>query len=192
MMIIMMMRRFNPDFLSLALLFSISVLSFFYLEKTYAMEFGNVSPISIIKEDGTNFEIYPTFIMEEGVKVSENSDVTNDKVPISRGEAIKISYKSPCGFPDSVQGLFLRGSPEMLVQSLSSTGAIQTLELKGEQKEFYSNSSPQEEGIETATIPNDITEAQLENGDVKNSDKLVFIVVCDDEKLYYVADTELK
>ena len=188
----MMMRRFNPDFLSLALLFSISVLSFFYLEKTYAMEFGNVSPISIIKEDGTNFEIYPTFIMEEGVKVSENSDVMNDKVPISRGEPIEISYKSPCGFPDSLQGLFLRGSPEMLVQSLSSTGAIQTLELKGEQKEFYSNSSPQEEGIETATIPNDITEAQLENGDVKNSDKLVFIVVCDDEKLYYVADTELK
>ena len=191
-MIIMMMRRFNPDFLSLALIFSLSVLLFFYLEKTYAMEFGNVSPISIIKEDGTNFEIYPTFIMEEGVKVSENSDVTNDKVPISSGEAINISYKSPCGFPDSVQGLFLRGSAEMLVQSLSSTGAIQTLELKGDQKEFYSNSSPQEEGIETATIPNDITEAQLENGDVKNSDKLVFIVVCDDEKIYYVADTELK
>jgi len=191
-MIIMMMRRFNQDFLSLALLFSLSVLSFFYLEKTYAMEFGNVSPISIIKEDGTNFEIYPTFIMEEGVKVSENSDVMNDKVPISRGEPIKISYKSPCGFPDSVQGLFLRGSPEMLVKSFSSTGAIQTLELTGEQKEFYNNSSPQEEGIETASIPNDITEAQLENGDVKNSDKLVFIVVCDDEKLYYVADTELK
>jgi hypothetical protein len=186
-----MNRRSTPNFLYLALLFSFSVMLFFYLEKTYAVEFDNVSPISIIKEDGTNFEIHPTFIVEEGYKVAENSDVINDKVPVTRGEPIKISYKSPCGFPDSVQGLFLRGSPEMLVKSFSSTGAIQTLELTGEQKEFYNNSSPQKEGIETASIPNDIAAAELENDDVKNTDKLVFIVDCDEDKFYYVADTEV-
>ena len=188
----MMVHYLDSRNLSLALLSSLTLLSFFYLEKSYAMEFSDIPPITVIKEDGTNVDIKPTFIMEEGYKVSENSDMVNNKISFMLGEPIKISYKSPCGFPDSVQGLFLQGSPEMLVKSFSSTGAIQTLQLKGEQKEFYSNSSPQEQGIEVANIPNDITEAQVENGDINNAEKLVFIVVCDDENIYYVTDTEIK
>ena len=45
----------------------------------YALEFDSISPINLIKEDGTMYKIYPTFIVEEGYKVFNNTDVQNDK-----------------------------------------------------------------------------------------------------------------
>jgi len=38
----------------------------------YALEFDNISPIDLIKEDGTIYKIEPTFIVEEGYKVFNN------------------------------------------------------------------------------------------------------------------------
>ena len=184
-------RYYSLFLLTFFSVFSLIVFSFDY--DAYAIEFDNISPMNIIKEDGTTFEIEPTFIVEEGFKVYNNTDVKDNKILLSRGEPIKVSYKSPCGFADSVKGLLLKGTIDRTISAFSETTTqLENIKLSGEQKEFYENNSPQEEGIEIAGVPEDIP-SDIEIADVPedNNYKVVLIVVCDDEEIYYTAAAEI-
>jgi hypothetical protein len=184
-------RYYSLFLLTFFSVFSLIVFSFDY--DAHAIEFDNISPINIIKEDGTTFEIEPTFIVEEGFKVYNNTDVKDNKISLTRGEPIKVSYKSPCGFADSVKGLLLKGTIDRTISAFSETTTqLENIKLSGEQKEFYENNSPQEEGIEIAGVPEDIP-SDIEIADVPedNNYKVVLVVVCDDEEIYYTAAAEI-
>ena len=170
-----------------------SLITVFSFDDAQAIEFDNISPMNIIKEDGSTFEIEPTFIVEEGFKVYNNTDVKDNKISLTRGEPIKVSYKSPCGFADSIKGLLLKGTIDRTISAFSETTTqIEDIKLSGEQKEFYENNSPQEEGIEIADVPEDIP-SDIEIADVPedNNYKVVLVVVCDDEEIYYTAAAEI-
>jgi hypothetical protein len=170
-----------------------SLITVFSFDDVQAIEFDNISPMNIIKEDGSTFEIEPTFIVEEGFKVYNNTDVKDNKISLTRGEPIKVSYKSPCGFADSIKGLLLKGTIDRTISAFSETTTqIEDIKLSGEQKEFYENNSPQEEGIEIADVPEDIP-SDIEIADVPedNNYKVVLVVVCDDEEIYYTAAAEI-
>ena len=170
-----------------------SVITVFSFDDAQAIEFDNISPMNIIKEDGSTFEIEPTFIVEEGFKVYNNTDVKDNKISLTRGEPIKVSYKSPCGFADSIKGLLLKGTIDRTISAFSETTTqIEDIKLSGEQKEFYENNSPQEEGIEIAGIPKDV-QSDIETTGVTedNNYKVVLVVVCDDEEIYYTAAAEI-
>ena len=170
-----------------------SLITVFSFDDAHAIEFDNISPMNIIKDDGTTFEIEPTFIVEEGFKVYNNTDVKDNKISLTRGEPIKISYKSPCGFADSIKGLLLKGTIDRTISAFSETTTqLEDIKLSGEQKEFYENNSPQEEGIEIAGVPEDIP-SDIEIADVPedNNYKVVLVVVCDDEEIYYTAAAEI-
>jgi len=170
-----------------------SLITVFSFDDVQAIEFENISPMNIIKEDGTTFEIEPTFIVEEGFKVYNNTDVKDNKISLTRGEPIKISYKSPCGFADSIKGLLLKGTIDRTISAFSETTTqLEDIKLSGEQKEFYENNSPQEEGIEIAGVPEDIP-SDIEIADVPedNNYKVVLVVVCDDEEIYYTTAAEI-
>lgn len=186
----------NRDYYSVFLLIFFSVFSLitvFSFDDVQAIEFENISPMNIIKDDGTTFEIEPTFIVEEGFKVYNNTDVKDNKISLTRGEPIKVSYKSPCGFADSIKGLLLKGTIDRTISAFSETTTqLEDIKLSGEQKEFYENNSPQEEGIEIAGVPEDIP-SDIEIADVPedNNYKVVLVVVCDDEEIYYTAAAEI-
>ena len=170
-----------------------SLITVFSFDDAHAFEFDNISPMNIIKDDGTTFEIEPTFIVEEGFKVYNNTDVKDNKISLTRGEPIKVSYKSPCGFADSIKGLLLKGTIDRTISAFSETTTqLENIKLSGEQKEFYENNSPQEEGIEIAGVPEDIP-SDIETAGVKedNNYKVVLVVVCDDEEIYYTAAAEI-
>ena len=170
-----------------------SLITVFSFDDAHAIEFDNISPMNIIKEDGSTFEIEPTFIVEEGFKVYNNTDVKDNKISLTRGEPIKVSYKSPCGFADSIKGLLLKGTIDRTISAFSETTTqIEDIKLSGEQKEFYENNSPEEEGIEIADVPEDIP-SDIEIADVPedNNYKVVLVVVCDDEEIYYTAAAEI-
>ena len=170
-----------------------SIITVFSLDDAHAIEFDNISPMNIIKDDGTTFEIEPTFIVEEGFKVYNNTDVKDNKISLTRGEPIKVSYKSPCGFADSIKGLLLKGTIDRTISAFSETTTqLEDIKLSGEQKEFYENNSPQEEGIEIAGVPEDIP-SDIEIADVPedNNYKVVLVVVCDDEEIYYTTAAEI-
>jgi hypothetical protein len=163
----------------------------------YALEFDSISPINLIKEDGTVYKISPTFIVEEGYKVFNNTDVQNDRVIINKGESVKISYESPCGFADSIKGLLLKGKIDQSVSTFSAnTSPLQTIKLSGDQIEFYDNSSPQEKSIEIANIPENIS-TDVEIADIfpdrpnEANYKIVLVLNCDEEIVYYTADAEV-
>jgi hypothetical protein len=166
-----------------------SLITVFSFDDAYAIEFDTISPMNIIKEDGTTFEIDPTFIVEEGFKVYNNTDIKDNKISLTRGEPIKVSYKSPCGFADSIKGLLLKGTIDRTISAFSETTTqLEDIKLSGEQKEFYENNSPQEEGIEIAGIPSNIETAGITED---NNYKVVLVVVCDDEEIYYTATAEI-
>lgn len=170
-----------------------SLITVFSFDDVQAIEFENISPMNIIKDDGTTFEIEPTFIVEEGFKVYNNTDVKDNKISLTRGEPIKVSYKSPCGFADSIKGLLLKGTIDRTISAFSETTTqLEDIKLSGEQKEFYENNSPQEEGIEIAGVPEDIP-SDIEIAGVPNGNnyKVVLVVVCDDEEIYYTAAAEI-
>ena len=170
-----------------------SIITVFSFDDAHAIEFDNISPMNIIKDDGTTFEIEPTFIVEEGFKVYNNTDVKDNKISLTRGEPIKISYKSPCGFADSIKGLLLKGTIDRTISAFSETTTqLEDIKLSGEQKEFYENNSPQEEGIEIAGVPEDIP-SDIEIAGVPNGNnyKVVLVVVCDDEEIYYTTAAEI-
>jgi hypothetical protein len=181
-------------FLFLLTFFSIFTLIVFSSVDAYADEFDNISPMNIIKEDGTTFEIEPTFLVEEGFRVFNNTDVNDNKISLTKGEPVKISYKSPCGFADSIKGLLLKGTIDRSISAFSATTTqLEDIKLSGEQKEFYENSSPQKEGIEVAGIPQDILE-DIETADIPAEDnnyKIVVVVTCDDDVIYYTAAAEI-
>lgn len=170
-----------------------SIITVFSFDDAHAIEFDNISPMNIIKDDGTTFEIEPTFIVEEGFKVYNNTDVKDNKISLTRGEPIKVSYKSPCGFADSIKGLLLKGTIDRTISAFSETTTqLEDIKLSGEQKEFYENNSPQEEGIEIAGVPEDIP-SDIEIAGVPNGNnyKVVLVVVCDDEEIYYTTAAEI-
>ncbi len=181
-------------FLFLLTFFSIFTLIGSSSVDAYADEFDNISPMNIIKEDGTTFEIEPTFLVEEGFRVFNNTDVNVNKISLTKGEPVKISYKSPCGFADSIKGLLLKGTIDRSISAFSATTTqLEDIKLSGEQKEFYENSSPQKEGIEVAGIPQDILE-DIETADIPAEDnnyKIVVVVTCDDDVIYYTAPAEI-
>jgi hypothetical protein len=181
-------------FLFLLTFFSIFTLIVSSSVDAYADEFDNISPMNIIKEDGTTFEIEPTFLVEEGFRVFNNTDVNDNKISLTKGEPVKISYKSPCGFADSIKGLLLKGTIDRSISAFSATTTqLEDIKLSGEQKEFYENSSPQKEGIEVAGIPEDIPE-DIETADIPvedNNYKIVVVVTCDDDVIYYTAAAEI-
>lgn len=170
-----------------------SIITVFSFDDAHAIEFDNISPMNIIKDDGTTFEIEPTFIVEEGFKVYNNTDVKDNKISLTRGEPIKISYKSPCGFADSIKGLLLKGTIDRTISAFSETTTqLEDIKLSGEQKEFYENNSPQEEGIEIAGVPEDIpSDIEIAGVPEDNNYKVVLVVVCDDEEIYYTAAAEI-
>jgi hypothetical protein len=163
----------------------------------YALEFDNISPINLIKEDGTIYKIEPTFIVEEGYKVFNNTNVQENKVILTKGEPVKISYESPCGFADDMKGLLLRGTIDQSISTFSTnTSPLQTIKLSGDQIEFYENPSPQEKSIETANIPTNVS-TDVEIADIfpnRPNDvnyKIVLVLNCDEEVVYYTADAEI-
>ena len=164
---------------------------------TYALEFDNISPINLIKEDGTIYKIEPTFIVEEGYKVFNNTNVQENKVVLTKGEPVKISYESPCGFADEMKGLLLKGTIDQSISTFSTnTSPLQTIKLSGDQIEFYQNSSPQEKSIEIANIPTNVsTDIEIEDifpnraGEVNY--KIVLVLNCDEDVVYYTADAEI-
>jgi hypothetical protein len=178
----------------LLIFFSVfSLITVFLFDDVQAIEFENISPMNIIKDDGTTFEIEPTFIVEEGFKVYNNTDVKDNKISLTRGEPIKVSYKSPCGFADSIKGLLLKGTIDRTISAFSETTTqLEDIKLSGEQKEFYENNSPQEEGIEIAGVPEDIpSDIEIAGVPENNNYKVVLVVVCDDEEIYYTAAAEI-
>lgn len=170
-----------------------SLITVFSFDDAHAIEFDNISPMNIIKDDGTTFEIEPTFIVEEGFKVYNNTDVKDNKISLTRGEPIKVSYKSPCGFADSIKGLLLKGTIDRTISAFSETTTqLEDIKLSGEQKEFYENNSPQEEGIEIAGVPEDIpSDIEIAGVPEDNNYKVILVVVCDDEEIYYTAAAEI-
>jgi hypothetical protein len=163
----------------------------------YALEFNNILPINLIKEDGTIYKIEPTFIVEEGYKVFNNTNVHENKVLLTRGEPVKISYESPCGFADDMKGLLLRGTIDQSISTFSTnTSPLQTIKLSGDQIEFYENPSPQEKSIEIANIPTNVS-TDVEIADIfpnRPNDvnyKIVLVLNCDEEVVYYSADGEI-
>jgi len=181
-------------FLLLLTFFSIFSLIVFSSVVAYAIEFDSIDPINLIKEDGSTFEIEPTFIVEEGSKLYNNTNLKDNKISLTKGEPIKVSYKSPCGFADSIKGLVLKGTIDRSISAFSATTTqLENIKLSGEQKEFYENNSPQEEGIEIAGIPEDVPE-DIETTDISAEDnnyKIVLVVVCDDDVIYYTAAAEI-
>lgn len=177
-------------FSSLSVIISLSI-------NAYALEFDTISPINLIKEDGTIYKIEPTFIVEEGYKVFNNTDVQENKVVLTKGEPIKISYESPCGFADEMKGLLLKGTIDQSISTFSTnTSPLQTIKLSGDQIEFYQNSSPQEKSIEIANIPTNVsTDIEIEDifpnraGEVNY--KIVLVLNCDEEVVYYTANAEI-
>ena len=188
-------------------IFLLAILSFYATiivlsENAYAAadddEFDKIAPMSIIKEDGTAFEIQPTFLVEEGYKVFNNTNVNDNKISLTKGEPIKISYKSPCGFANSVKGLLLKGTIDRTLSAFSeNTAQLENIKLNGEQKEFYENSAPNDESIEITGIPEDIP-SDIEISGVPNGNedtnnyKVVLVVDCDEEVIYYTAAAEIK
>jgi len=177
-------------FSSLSVIISLSI-------NAYALEFNTISPINLIKEDGTIYKIEPTFIVEEGYKVFNNTNVQENKVVLTKGEPIKISYESPCGFADEMKGLLLKGTIDQSISTFSTnTSPLQTIKLSGDQIEFYQNSSPQEKSIEIANIPTNVsTDIEIEDifpnraGEVNY--KIVLVLNCDEEVVYYTANAEI-
>lgn len=163
----------------------------------YALEFDTISPINLIKEDGTIYKIQPTFIVEEGYKVFNNTDVQENKVVLTKGEPVKISYESPCGFADEMKGLLLKGTIDQSISTFSTnTSPLQTIKLSGDQIEFYQNSSPQEKSIEIANIPTNVsTDIEIEDIFPNRADevnyKIVLVLNCDEEVVYYTANAEI-
>jgi hypothetical protein len=163
----------------------------------YALEFDTISPIDLIKEDGTIYKIEPTFIVEEGYKVFNNTDVQDNKVVLTKGEPVKISYESPCGFADEMKGLLLQGTIDQSISTFSAnTSPLQTIKLSGDQIEFYENPSPQEKSIEITNIPTNVS-TDIEIADIfpdRSNDvnyKIVLVLNCDEEVVYYTADAEI-
>jgi hypothetical protein len=192
-----MITTYNYSILFLLTLFS--SLSFIISSaiNVYALEFDNIPPIDLIKEDGTIYKIDPTFIVEEGYKVFNNTDVQENKVILTKGEPVKISYESPCGFADDLKGLLLKGTIDQSLSTFSTnTSPLQTIKLSGDQIEFYENPSPQEKSIETANIPTNVS-TDVEIADIfpdRSNDvnyKIVLVLNCDEEVVYYTADAEI-
>ena len=163
----------------------------------YALEFNSISPINLMKEDGTVYKIEPTFIVEEGYRVFNNTDVQDNSVILAKGESVKISYESPCGFADSIKGLLLKGTIDQSISAFSThTSPFQTIKLSGDQIEFYENLSPQEKSIEIANIPTNVS-TDVEIADIfpnRANDvnyKIVLVLNCDEEVVYYTADAEI-
>ena len=163
----------------------------------YALEFDSISPINLIKEDGTVYKIGPTFIVEEGFRVLNNTNVQDNSVVLAKGESVKISYESPCGFADSIKGLLLKGTIEQSIGAFSAnTSPLQNLKLSGDQIEFYENPAPQEESIDIANIPKNVS-TDVEIADIfpdmpdEANYKIVLVLNCDEEVVYYTADAEV-
>jgi hypothetical protein len=193
------MRMLTRSSFSLLFLGTFFIFSFIISSaiNVYANEFDSISPINLIKEDGTVYKISPTYIVEEGYKVFNNTDVQNDRVIINKGESVKISYESPCGFADSMKGLLLKGKIDQSVSTFSAnTNPLQTIKLSGDQIEFYDNSSPQDKSIEIANIPENIS-TDVEIADIfpdrpnEANYKIVLVLNCDEEIVYYTADAEV-
>ncbi len=162
-----------------------------------ALEFDSISPINLMKEDGTIYKIEPTFIVEEGYRVFNNTDVQDNRVILAKGESVKISYESPCGFADSIKGLLLKGTIEQSISAFSAnTSPLQTIKLSGDQIEFYENPAPQEKSIEIANIPTNVS-TDVEIADIfpdmpdEANYKIVLVLNCDEEVVYYTADAEV-
>ena len=192
-----MITTYNYSILFLLTLFS--SLSFIISSEinVYALEFDNIPSIDLIKEDGTIYKIDPTFIVEEGYKVFNNTAVQENKVILTKGEPVKISYESPCGFADDMKGLLLKGTIDQSLSTFSTnTSPLQTIKLSGDQIEFYENPSPQEKSIETANIPANVS-TDVEIADIfpdRSNDvnyKIVLVLNCDEEVVYYTADAEI-
>ena len=150
-----------------------------------------------MKEDGTVYKIEPTFIVEEGYRVFNNTDVQDNRVILAKGESVKISYESPCGFADSIKGLLLKGTIEQSISAFSAnTSPLQTIKLSGDQIEFYENPAPQEKSIEIANIPTNVS-TDVEIADIfpdmpdEANYKIVLVLNCDEEVVYYTADAEV-
>ena len=186
-------RYYSVFLITFFSVFSLITVFSFSFDDAQAIEFDNISPMNIIKEDGSTFEIEPTFIVEEGFKVYNNTDVKDNKISLTRGEPIKVSYKSPCGFADSIKGLLLKGTIDRTISAFSETTTqIEDIKLSGEQKEFYENNSPQEEGIEIASVPEDVpSDIEIAGIPEDNNYKVVLVVICDDEEIYYTTAAEI-
>ena len=141
---------------------------------------GDVPQIRISQENGTVVFINPTYHRDyDPPKLVKNIELNNEKnITFHKNETITVSYQSPCGIPESINGIFLEGEVFEV-----GGGENQILNLTGHQSEFYENNAPRRNGTELANIP-----TNLEDGDYK----LVVIINCDDSIDYYISNAKIK
>ncbi|MGD1838732.1 MAG: hypothetical protein ACPKPY_11850 [Nitrososphaeraceae archaeon] len=150
-----------------------------------AQRMNEVSSVNISIESGGEFIIDPKFILDldESAKVYSNNVTSTEDITFASGEIINIEYKSPCGFPDSIEGIFLDGVTDIGVKGFSEkSGTLELVKFSGEQHQFYVNPSPEKEGIDTINIPNNLEKKNYE---------LVFVMDCDEEIIYYSTFAEI-
>ena len=151
----------------------------------YAERINEVASINITKENGSEIEIKPKYLLDldEASKVFSSTDLNSDEIKFSKGEIINIEYKSPCGFPDSIEGIFLDGSTDITVKGFSEiSGSVEAIKFNGEQNQFYMNSSPEKQGVDNIEIP-----SSLEN----KFYEFVIVMDCDEELIYYSTFVEI-
>jgi len=140
----------------------------------------HVPQIRISQENGTVIFNNSTYHRDyDPPELVKNIDLNNEKnITVHKNETITVSYQSPCGIPESINGIFLDGEVFEVGE-----GKNQILNLTGHQSEFYENNAPRRNGTELANIPTD-----LEAGDYK----LVVIIDCDDSIDYYISNARIK
>ena len=137
--------------------------------------FDDVPPIKIEMQNkniSSFYSINPDYLKDfyESLIIKNNNTRINNITLFQKGN-ISISYVTPCGIPESVNGFLLAGNISEIME-----GGYKNLKIEGNQTEFYRNDSPGRNGIDFASIPT------LNAGTYT----LVFTIDCDESIYYYV------
>jgi hypothetical protein len=139
----------------------------------------DVPQIKISQENGTVVFNNSTYHRDyDPPELVKNIDLNEKNITVHKNETITVSYRSPCGIPESIYGIFLDGEVFEVGE-----GKNQILNLTGHQSEFFENDIPRRNGTELANLPSD-----LEAGDYK----LIVIIDCDDSIDYYISNARIK
>lgn len=150
------------------------------LQSTQAIAkvFDAIPPIRLSQENRTANLIDPAYLRDyDPPRLLKNSDIEEKNITIHRNETTTISYRSPCGIPDTIYGKFLDGGIHV-----ADVGKNQKLILYGNQTEFFENDDLARNGTELVNIP-----THLQDGNYK----LVVVIDCDDTINYYISNAVL-
>ena len=176
-------KNYSVYLLIVFLIFNVGII--LVIDDANAQRMNEVSSMNVSTENGPEFIIEPKYLLDldESSKVYSNNVTNTEDIIFASGEIINIEYKSPCGFPDSIEGIFLDGVTDIGIKGFSEkTGTLELVKFSGEQHQFYVNSSPEKEGIDTINIPNNLE---------KKAYELVFMMDCDEEIIYYSTFAEI-